>query len=340
MHSANLINYLFFLLRSLTIVISILLVFGFSLSLILRNKANLKNRLIIKSLSKKYTKYKKMLQEKCLNKSEKKALKQAEKLKQRAEKKTKKTKNRLFVIEFKGDIQASSVLSLSEAINAILLIADPKKDQVLIKLENQGGTIHGHGLAAAQLQRLRNANLYLTVAVDKVAASGGYMMACVANHLIASPFAIIGSIGVIVQLPNFHHLLKKKSIDFEQITAGQYKRTLSVFGENTKDGRKKTQEDVEAIHEIFKRFVKSNRPQIDLTKVATGEYWLGQKALTLQLIDELALSDHFILNVSKTHDIYQISYSVNKPFLARLHHHVEATAYRLFGSKNDTNTYL
>jgi serine protease SohB len=339
MHSADLINYFFFLLRSLTIVISILIVIGVSLALTMRNKMQQKHRLVIKNLSKKYVKYKKMLHAECFNKAERKAFTRTQKLEQKRKKESN-DKKRLFILEFKGDIQASTVTSLSEAINALLLVADPQKDQVLLKLENQGGTIHGHGLAAAQLQRLREANIHLTVSVDKVAASGGYMMASVANRIIAAPFSIIGSIGVIVQLPNFHHLLKKKDVDFEQITAGDYKRTLSIFGENTKDGRKKMQEEVDIIHELFKQFVKTHRPNVDLSKVATGEYWLGQKALTLQLVDELNLSDQFILNLSHSHDIYEISYLTKKSWLARLHQRAESAVELIFQKASRRTTYL
>jgi serine protease SohB len=337
MHWADLSNYLFFLLKSMTVVISILIVVSVTIILATRSKSNLKNKLLIKNLNKKYTKHQKLLQQECLDKLEKKALKKT------TQKKTKRqdtSKKRLFVLDFKGDMQASTVMALAEAINAILLIATPHTDEVLLRLENQGGTIHGHGLAAAQLRRLRDANIYLTIAVDKVAASGGYLMASLANHLIASPFAIIGSIGVLVQLPNFHQLLKKKSIDFEQITAGQYKRTLSVFGKNTKEGREKMQAEVDTIHDLFKQYVKSNRPQVDLAKVATGEFWLGDKALSLKLVDELKLSDDFIMDKRVSHHIYQLSYTLKKPLLARLRQGTETLLYQLFQRDNQNTTYF
>ena len=338
MHSTELVGYLFFLLRSITIVISILLIIGATLSLTMRNKANLKNRLIIKNLNKKYNKYKKMLQDECLSKSQRKSAQKA--CKASNKKSAHQNKNRLFVLNFKGDIHASSVAALSEVINAILLIANPKQDEVLLRLENQGGSIHGHGLAAAQLQRLRDARIRLTVAVDKVAARGGYLMASIANYILASPFAIIGSIGVIVQLPNFYHLLKKKSIDFEQITAGQYKRTISVFGENTKDGRRKMQEELETVHHSFKHCVKVHRPQVDLSQVATGEYWLGDKALSLKLIDEIKLSDDFIMEKIVSHDIYQLDYTLKKSLIARLRQGAETFICHFFNRADDTRTYL
>ena len=108
-----------------------------------------------------------------------------------------------------------------------------------------------YGLAASQMQRIRDKKLKLTVCVDKVAASGGYMMAVVADKIIAAPFAVLGSIGVLAQVPNFHRLLKKHDVDFEMLTAGKYKRTLTMFGENTDKGREKFQEDIEDTHVLF-----------------------------------------------------------------------------------------
>ena len=175
-------------------------------------------------------------------------------------------------------MKASAVSSLRQEITAILSLAE-KQDEVLVRLESGGGMVHAYGLASSQLLRIRNQDIDLTVCVDKVAASGGYMMACVANKLLAAPFAVIGSIGVIAQIPNFHRLLKKNDIDFEMITAGEYKRTLTMFGENTEKGREKFAEDIEDVHVLFKDFVKEHRPALDVEAVATGEVWFGQRAI-------------------------------------------------------------
>lgn len=216
-------------------------------------------------------------------------------------------KPRLFVLDFKGDLRASAGASLREEVTAVLHVAKPK-DKVLLRLENPGGTVHEHGFAASQLLRLKKHGIELLVAVDKVAASGGYLMACVADRLIAAPFAIIGSIGVLAQLPNFHRLLEDKGVDFEQITAGKYKRTLTLFGKNTDEGRAKLQQEVEDIHEIFKQQIREYRPQVDLERVATGEHWYGIRALELKLVDELATSDDFLLEAVKDHDLYHVVY--------------------------------
>jgi len=220
-------------------------------------------------------------------------------------------KARVFVVDFKGSIDAKEVTSLREEVTAILSVAN-KKDEVFVRLESGGGMVHGYGLASSQLDRIRQHEIPLTVSVDKVAASGGYMMACVANNIIAAPFAILGSIGVIAQLPNFNKLLKKNEIDFEQFTAGEFKRTVTMFGENTEKGKEKFIEELEETHVLFKDFVSEHRPSLDLDKVATGEHWFGTKALELGLIDTIQTSDDYLQKLSKSHKVVAIKYEVKK----------------------------
>lgn len=223
----------------------------------------------------------------------------------------------VYVLNFAGDLKASAVDALREEITAILSIAKPN-DEVVLTIESGGGVVHGYGLAAAQLMRLRDANIKLTVIIDKIAASGGYLMACVANQILAAPFAIIGSIGVIVQLPNFHRLLQDKHIDFEMQTAGEYKRTITVFGENTDAGREKLKEELEDIHAQFKQLIATHRPTLNIEQVATGEHWLGEHALKLNLVDALQTSDAYLLTRSKAATVYALSFETKKPFLAKL----------------------
>lgn len=212
-----------------------------------------------------------------------------------------------YLIDFKGDIRASAVAALREEITAILQVAQPG-DAVLLRLESPGGMVNRYGLAAAQLLRLRDAKLPLTALVDTVAASGGYLMAAAADKIVASPFALVGSIGVIAQLPNFHRWLQARNIDWEQFTAGQYKRTVTVFGENTDDGRAKLREELEAIHAQFRTFVQERRAQLDMEQVGTGEAWLGSQALELGLVDELATSDDIIRAACARGRVLQVSY--------------------------------
>jgi serine protease SohB len=236
-------------------------------------------------------------------------------------------KRRVFVLDFKGDIRASATSSLREEVSAVIDVAE-KDDEVLLRLENAGGTVHEHGLAASQLLRLRARGISITVAVDKVAASGGYLMACTADRIIAAPFAILGSIGVLAQLPNFHRWLEDKGIDFEQITAGRHKRTLTLFGENTDEGREKMKEELVEVHELFKRQVRELRPGVDLEQVATGEHWYGSRALELNLIDEIGTSDDYLLKAAESADVFRLSYRRHRKPLERMLQSAEGMLYR------------
>ncbi|MHC3123079.1 protease SohB [Acinetobacter sp. GN11] len=218
-----------------------------------------------------------------------------------------KNNQKIFVLDFKGDIQASAVENIREEITLILATAKAGRDRVVVRLESPGGMVHGYGLAAAQLVRLRDAGFHLTICVDKVAASGGYMMACIANEIITAPFAIVGSIGVVAQVPNFNRLLKQHNVDFELYTAGQYKRTVTMFGENTPEGKAKFEEELQQTHVLFKHFVEKYRPQLNVDKVATGEHWYGEDALNLNLVDKLQTSDEYLLALLPQHDVYVIN---------------------------------
>ena len=234
----------------------------------------------------------------------------------------------LYVLEFKGSMDAGEVSSLREEISAVLAVA-VAGDEVLLRLESPGGVVHGYGLAASQLQRLRDAGLQLTAVVDKVAASGGYMMACVADRIVAAPFSIIGSIGVVAQIPNFNRLLKRNDIDVELHTAGQYKRTLTLFGENTDEGREKFQEDLNETHLLFKEFVQQMRPTLDLEKVATGEHWYGRQALDLGLIDEIGTSDALIIKQMDRFNVLGVHYARKKKMMDRFTNSASLAAERL-----------
>jgi serine protease SohB len=226
------------------------------------------------------------------------------------------TKPCLYVLDFKGSMDAHEVTSLREEISAVLAVASAQ-DEVLLRLESPGGVVHGYGLAASQLERLRKGGIRLTVAVDKVAASGGYMMACVADRIVAAPFAIIGSIGVVAQIPNFHRLLKKNDIDVELHTAGQFKRTLTLFGENTEQGREKFREDLNETHELFKRFVHEQRPSLDIDSVATGEHWFGSQAKEKGLIDAIGTSDDLLIAELDNHEVNAVRYTRRKRLMDR-----------------------
>ncbi|WP_286238684.1 protease SohB [Neptuniibacter halophilus] len=264
---------------------------------------------------------KEALEDAILDKEELKALHKAEKKKEKEEKKARKKnkqpeeeeahRKRIFVLDFDGDVKASEVEPLRQEISAVLLLAEAE-DEIVIRLESPGGMVHEYGLASSQIERIKRKQIPLTICVDRVAASGGYMMACLADKLLAAPFAIVGSIGVIAQLPNFHRLLKKNDIDYEVLTAGEYKRTLTVFGENTEKGREKFVQELEETHDLFKGFVQEYRPQVDINSVATGEIWFGKQALENKLIDELSTSDQYLMDAADQADIFIVRYEEKK----------------------------
>jgi serine protease SohB len=261
-------------------------------------------------------------------KAAKKAEKQALKSSKNQDNPQEAHKPRLFVVDFHGDIRAAAVDNLREEITGILSLAD-KQDRVLLRLESAGGVVHGYGLAASQLVRIRDAGIPLTVAVDKVAASGGYMMACIADHIIAAPFAILGSIGVLAQLPNFHRLLQKHDVDYELFTAGEYKRTLTLFGENTDKGREKFLQELEDTHTLFKEFVTDQRPKVEIDKVATGEVWFGRRAQDIQLVDALQTSDQYLVDQLEAFDAYHVSYVQKRSLQEKLGLAMEGSLDRL-----------
>jgi len=264
-----------------------------------------------------------------------KAQKKQEKLetkaaKQRAKQglKSESGKSTLWVLDFKGSMDAGEVASLREEISAVMAVAR-SGDEVLLRLESPGGVVHGYGLASSQLQRLRQQGIRLTVAVDKVAASGGYMMACVADRIVAAPFSIIGSIGVVAQIPNFNRLLKRNDIDVELHTAGEYKRTLTLFGENTEQGREKFREDLNETHLLFKQFVHEMRPTLDIDRVATGEHWFGRQALEKGLIDSIGTSDDLIISEMDKFEVMAVRYARRKRMMDRFTSSAAASAERL-----------
>ncbi|MCW9714986.1 protease SohB [Avibacterium sp. 21-594] len=324
-------------------ILTVLLVIAGIVAMIMafkQKKSHQAGELVITDLSQEYEENTKRLAEFHLSED---ALKQAEKARKKEEKqKTKAEKEKrkkgenlenerkphLFVLSFKGDISASETTALREEVSAIIAVAKPE-DEVLLRLESPGGVVHGYGLAASQLARLKQHQIKLTVAVDKVAASGGYMMACVADKIIAAPFAIIGSVGVVAQVPNIHRLLKKHDVDVDVMTAGEYKRTVTLLGENTEKGKEKFQQELNETHQLFKQFVAQHRPQIDVEQIATGEHWFGQQALGLNLVDEIATSDDLILQAIKDKLVLSVKYTMKKSLVQKLGKQAEESADNL-----------
>ncbi len=314
-------NYGLFLLKTVTIVAAIVVIIGTAAAA--GRKAAHQEGLEVESLNKKYRNLSNALKRAVLKKSDWKAEAKAAKEKDKAEAKSDTRRPRSFVIDFKGDLKASAVPSLREEVSAILDVAGPD-DDVVVRLENHGGVVHEHGLAASQLARIRDREIPLTVSIDKVAASGGYLMACVASKIVAAPFAILGSIGVIAQIPNFNRLLDTHGVDFEMITAGQYKRNVTMFGKNTDADRAKLKEELEDVHALFKAAVGKYRTELDLDKVATGEHWYGTRALELGLADELKTSDELLAELAQDRDLFRVTYKIKQPLQKRLMANVDS----------------
>lgn len=336
-------DYGMFLAQAVTLVAAILIVVGGVVSLGSRNRSEQQEGHIeIRHVNEKYrhigATLRSVIDDPMAAKEQAKAEKKAEKAKAKDAKKKRKKgsgavsedrRKRLYVLDFDGDIRASATENLREEISAVLPQVQ-EGDEILVRVESPGGLVHSYGLAASQLQRISTAGVPLTIAVDKVAASGGYMMACVADKIVAAPFAVLGSIGVLAQLPNFHRLLKKNDIDFELLTAGEHKRTLTMFGENTDKGREKFVEELEETHDLFKSFVSSNRPQLDVSKVATGEVWYGQNALSEGLIDELQTSDAYVQDKLADWDVYEVRFAQRKNWQEKLGFAAESALQRSF----------
>ncbi len=306
-----LLDYAGFLARTVTVVVAVLVILVAIAVLRSRSRHRGEGHLEVHKLNDFYKSLRDSLEQVVLDKDRLKARRKAEAKAEKQERKEGKAKSRVFVLDFDGDIRASATDKLRHEVTAVLSMAK-SEDEVVLRLESGGGLVHSYGLAASQLARIRQAGVPLTVCVDKVAASGGYMMACIGERILSAPFAILGSIGVVAQLPNVHRLLKKHDIDFEVLTAGEYKRTLTVFGENTEKGREKFQEDLETTHELFKSFVARYRPQLSIDAIATGEIWLGQSALEKQLVDELMTSDEYLAGKADGAELFQLHYAEKK----------------------------
>lgn len=335
-------EYGLFLAKAVTFVVAVFVIVSLVAALGRGNKKSDKGQIEVLKLNDKFEQMRDALRDAMMDDEAYKAHEKAEKKRAKAEKAEKKTeakkvgkaaakaesqativepgnaaKKRIFVLDFYGDIKASACDNLREEITAVLSLATPQ-DEVVVKIESGGGMVHSYGLASSQLARITHQQIPLTVCVDKVAASGGYMMACVANKIVAAPFAIIGSIGVVAQLPNFHKLLKKNDIDYEMFTAGEYKRTVTMFGENTDKGRSKFVEELEDTHVLFKDFVHQHRPGVDVAQAATGEVWFGSRAKAVNLIDELKTSDEYLFAQVAKADIFEITYSLKKSLPEKL----------------------
>ena len=333
----QLISYGFFLLKTATLILGLLVLLLGIVAILSKGKKEGKGSLSVEKLNDKYQRIKDHTLQVILSKKDYK--KYCKQQKTGTKKQQQSDRKRVFLIEFNGDLRANAVSSLREEISAILGVAK-NSDEVVVLLESPGGVVNTYGLGASQLSRIREEGIPLTVIIDKVAASGGYLMASVANKIIAAPFAFVGSIGVVGQLPNFHRYLKKHAIDYELHTAGEYKRTLTMLGENDNKGRDKFQEEIQAIHDYFKEFIQHYRPQLDITKVATGEHWLATDGYHLKLVDQLLTSDDYLSRASKECDIFKVSYRHKKHLSEKVAANFRALQQSIFDGFRQSKEFL
>ncbi|MGO2204601.1 protease SohB [Pseudomonas helleri] len=309
-------EYASFLAKTVTVVVAILVVL-LTLAALRGRGRKTAGQLQVSKMNEFYKGLRDKLEQSLSSKDQLKSLRKQQAKVDKKQKKQPQEKPRVFVLDFEGDIKASATESLRHEITALLTLATPA-DEVVLRLESGGGMVHSYGLASSQLARIRQAGIPLTICIDKVAASGGYMMACIGQKIISSPFAILGSIGVVAQLPNVNRLLKKHDIDYEVLTAGEYKRTLTVFGENTEKGREKFQQDLDITHQLFKNFVAQYRPQLEIDQIATGEVWLGVAAVDKLLVDELKTSDEYLSERAKQAQLFHLHYVQRKSLQERV----------------------
>ncbi|MCP1675164.1 serine protease SohB [Natronocella acetinitrilica] len=325
-------EYGLFLAKTLTLAAAVLIVVGTIISMGSRGRDRSREQLVIRKLNQRYQDMEQTLRQAVVQRPRRRLrLPFGDRKKDLPDEKPDPERKRVYVLRFDGDLRASKVDSLREEISAVLTLARPGQDEVVVTIESGGGLVHSYGLAASQLARLRQHEVALTAAVDKVAASGGYMMAAVANRIIAAPFAIVGSIGVVAQIPNLHRFLKKHDIDLELHTAGEHKRTLTVLGKNTESGRRKFQQELDTTHDLFKDFVHRYRPQLELDKVASGEHWYGEQAKGLGLVDELRTSDDLLMDLTREADVFQITFRRKESMSRRLTLAVETAMERWMG---------
>lgn len=338
-------EYGLFFFKVITIVVSIIIILIAIVAAASKNKmpGSVTGHIDVQNINKQFDDFEDQIKSVVLSDADIKALHNQKKKDKKAEdkalKKNKKNnttvpkKPKIYVVNFDGDVKASAVEQLRHEISAILTVAT-KDDEVVVNVESPGGMVHTYGLAASQLKRLRTAEIPLTICVDKVAASGGYLMACVANKIVAAPFAIVGSIGVLAQIPNFNRVLKKHDVDYEIMTAGEHKASITMFGEITEKGKNKLKEELEDTHVLFKEFITEHRPQVPINEVATGEIWYGQRAIDHKLVDEILTSDDYLLQQRKEKDIYEVTFVEKQTFQDKLQaaigHGATATLDALF----------
>ncbi len=206
---------------------------------------------------------------------------------------------RLAVLRFQGlrDLNASGDQRLSEAIDEVLVNRDHFEEAVVI-IDSPGGTTHGYGHAYALLERLSASGLKVTACIDRIGASGGYLMALPADRILAGPFAIVGSVGVVAGIPNVKRLLEEKGVSYRLFVAGDKKRVVHFADDDGPEVREYMDEKLAGIHTQFLQAVEKHRgDRVKLDEVRSGDHWSAEESVEkgLGLVDELQTSAEYLL---------------------------------------------
>ena len=229
-------------------------------------------------------------------------------------------KSNLYYLEFEGDIQASEAAKLKQEILVCLQVAKPT-DVFLILVESSGGSVSNYGDLYSVMEMIKKRGHTLWVAIDRVAASGGYLISLPADKIFATPFALIGSIGVLSEVPNFGGLLDKYGVKMEEYTAGERKMNISMFRENGEEQKEHHRKKLGKIHELFKaQLVKYRgglieKKGVDIGELMEGDFWMGENAFELGLVDELKSSVEILLDEKDHFNILKVNYH-NEPKMA------------------------
>jgi protease-4 len=180
------------------------------------------------------------------------------------------------------------IRSDQDRVEALERLADSTAPAVIVHINSPGGTTAGSEQLYDALTRLK-AKKPLVVVVEGLAASGGYITAIAADHIIAQQTSLVGSIGVLFQFPNFTDLLKTVGVKVEEVKSSPLKAAPNGFEPTSPEARAALDALVKDSYAWFRGLVKERRGMDDelLDKVADGRVFTGHQAVDLKLIDQL-----------------------------------------------------
>ena len=216
------------------------------------------------------------------------------------EKDTHRTANRVAIIDISGLIYNHNKPGLlRQGENPVSLLHEKlekarhnrRVKAVILRINSPGGTVTASDAAYRLIMRFKEKSKKPVVAIlMDIAASGGYYTACAADHIVAYPTSITGSIGVIVQTVSLQPALAKFGITAEAITSGQNKDAGSLFSTLTPQQRKVIQKLVDDFYDRFVQVVRQARPSImarHFTEATDGRILSGDEALKVGLVDQV-----------------------------------------------------